>query len=99
MFNRGEHPMMVFDRDGNFLRSWGEGQYPRAHGLHIDDDTLYLTDDGGIPKPVVPAQAGTHNTVTPLPMAHGAINCSGSYLTANTDHSKMYTLYTGGDHE
>ena len=47
-FNRGEHPMMVFDRDGNFLRSWGEGQYPRAHGLHIDvDDTLYLTDDGG----------------------------------------------------
>ena len=25
-FNRGEHPMMVFDRDGNFLRSWGEGQ-------------------------------------------------------------------------
>jgi hypothetical protein len=24
-FNRGEHPVMVFDRDGNFLRSWGEG--------------------------------------------------------------------------
>ncbi len=48
VFNRGEHPMMVFDREGNFLRSWGEGQYPRAHGLHIDvDDTLYLTDDGG----------------------------------------------------
>ena len=41
VFNRGAHPMMVFDRDGNFLRSWGEGQYPRAHGLHIDtDDTL-----------------------------------------------------------
>jgi DNA-binding beta-propeller fold protein YncE len=48
VFNRGEHPMMVFDRDGNFLRSWGEGSYPRPHGLHIDvDDTLYLTDDGG----------------------------------------------------
>jgi DNA-binding beta-propeller fold protein YncE len=48
VFNRGEHPMMVFDRDGQFLRSWGEGQYPRAHGLHIDaDDMLYLTDDGG----------------------------------------------------
>ncbi|HXR57834.1 MAG TPA: peptidyl-alpha-hydroxyglycine alpha-amidating lyase family protein [Burkholderiales bacterium] len=48
VFNRGAHPMIVFDRDGNFLRSWGEGQYPRAHGLHIDaDDTLFLTDDGG----------------------------------------------------
>src|SRR5262249_29749922 len=22
-FNRGEHPMIVFDRNGNFLRSWG----------------------------------------------------------------------------
>ena len=47
VFNRGEHPMMVFDRDGNFLRSWGEGVFPRAHGLHIaPDDTLWLTDDG-----------------------------------------------------
>jgi DNA-binding beta-propeller fold protein YncE len=48
VFNRGEHPMMVFDREGKFLRSWGEGQYPRAHGLHIDaEGNLYLTDDGG----------------------------------------------------
>jgi hypothetical protein len=47
-FNRGEHPMLVFDREGNFLRSWGEGQYPRAHGVHIGpDDSIYLTDDGG----------------------------------------------------
>ena len=47
-FNRGEHPVMVFDRDGNFLRSWGEGQYPRAHGVHMGpDDSIYLTDDGG----------------------------------------------------
>jgi hypothetical protein len=46
VFNRGEHPMIVFDRHGNFLRSWGEGQFPRAHGLHIDaHDILYLTDD------------------------------------------------------
>src|SRR6266436_4031641 len=47
-FSRGEHPIMVFDRDGNFLRSWGEGQYPRAHGVHMGpDDSIYLTDDGG----------------------------------------------------
>ena len=47
-FNRGEHPMIVFDREGNFLKSWGEGSFPRAHGIHIDaDDILYLTDDGG----------------------------------------------------
>jgi len=46
-FNRGEHPMMVFDRDGSFLNSWGEGLWPRAHGLHMGpDDSLYMTDDG-----------------------------------------------------
>src|SRR5438045_8826353 len=28
VFNRGVHPMMVFDREGNFLRSWGEGRIP-----------------------------------------------------------------------
>jgi len=47
VFNRGEHPMIVFDRDGNFLSSWGEGVFSRAHGLHMGpDESLYLTDDG-----------------------------------------------------
>lgn len=47
VFNRGEHPMIVLDRDGNFIRSFGEGLFSRAHGLHIDaDDNLYCTDDG-----------------------------------------------------
>ena len=47
VFNRGEHPMIVFDREGNFLRSWGEGLFKRAHGIHIGaDESLYCTDDG-----------------------------------------------------
>ena len=46
VFNRGEHPMIVFDRDGNFLRSWGEGVFPRAHGVFMaPDETIWLTDD------------------------------------------------------
>jgi len=46
VFNRGEHPMIVFDREGNFLRSWGEGIFPRAHGITMGpDDTIYCTDD------------------------------------------------------
>jgi len=45
-FTRGEHPVIIFDRDGAFLRSWGEGQVRRAHGITIDaDDTVWLTDD------------------------------------------------------
>ncbi len=47
VFNRGAHPMIVFDRDGNFLRSWGEGLFSKPHGLHVGpDDCLYCTDDG-----------------------------------------------------
>src|SRR5215831_15457873 len=47
VFNRGTHPMVVFDRDGNFIASWGEDVFSRAHGLHIAaDDNLYCTDDG-----------------------------------------------------
>jgi len=46
VFNRGDHPVMVFDRDGTFLRSWGEGVFARAHGITIGpDDAIYCTDD------------------------------------------------------
>jgi streptogramin lyase len=46
-FSRGAHPVCVFDRDGNFLHSWGEGVFSRPHGLHMaPDDTVWLTDDG-----------------------------------------------------
>jgi hypothetical protein len=47
VFHRGEHPLMVFDRAGNFQRSWGERMFRRAHGVHMGpDETIYLTDDG-----------------------------------------------------
>jgi len=47
-FNRGEHPVMVFDRDGTFVNSWGEGLFARPHGLFIGaDDAAYCTDDLG----------------------------------------------------
>jgi DNA-binding beta-propeller fold protein YncE len=46
VFNRGEHPVIQFDRDGAFLRGWGEGIVRRAHGVTIGpDDSVWLTDD------------------------------------------------------
>ena len=46
VFNRGDHPMIVFDREGNFVRSWGEGVFSRAHGITFGpDDSVYCTDD------------------------------------------------------
>lgn len=47
VFNRSDHPLMVFDREGNLLRSMGEGLFTRPHGIDIGDDgAIYLTDDG-----------------------------------------------------
>jgi DNA-binding beta-propeller fold protein YncE len=48
VLTRGEHPIMVFDREGNYLRSFGEGDFSnRTHGLYIaHDDTLLCADDG-----------------------------------------------------
>jgi NHL repeat len=46
VFNRGAHPVVVFDREGNFLRAWGEGMFRRPHGITVGpDDALWLTDD------------------------------------------------------
>ncbi len=45
VYHRGKNPLIVFDRDGNFLKSWGEGVVTEAHGIHIDGkDTVYCTD-------------------------------------------------------
>jgi len=46
VYNRGEHPLIIFDREGNFLTSWGEGVLTRGgHGIFIDaDDYVYLAD-------------------------------------------------------
>ena len=43
-----DNPMIVFDRDGNFLRTWGKGTFSnRTHGVFIGpDDSVYCTDDG-----------------------------------------------------
>lgn len=46
VFTRGEHPVVVFDHDGRFLRSWGEGLVRRAHAITIDaEEMVWLTDD------------------------------------------------------
>ena len=47
VFNRGEHPVIVFDRDGRFLNSWGEGIFKTPHGIYMGrDDRIYLADTG-----------------------------------------------------
>ena len=46
VFTRTDHPVLVFDSEGQFLYSWGESQFARPHGIVIGpDDAVYCTDD------------------------------------------------------
>jgi DNA-binding beta-propeller fold protein YncE len=46
VFCRGEHPLIVFDKDGKFIDAWGEGEFARPHGIYISPaDELFLVDD------------------------------------------------------
>ena len=48
-FCRAKHPVLVYDRAGRFLRSWGEGVFTmRTHGITVGpDDSVYCVDDAG----------------------------------------------------
>lgn len=47
VFCRGEHPVIVFDKDGHFLDAWGEGTFTTPHGIFIDrQDRVHLVDCG-----------------------------------------------------
>lgn len=44
--NRGAHPLTIWDADGNFVSSWGEGTFGDPHQVYIDkDDHVWITDD------------------------------------------------------
>jgi DNA-binding beta-propeller fold protein YncE len=48
LMTRQDARVIVYDREGNFLRSWGEEIFtPRTHGIAIGpDDMVYTVDDG-----------------------------------------------------
>ena len=46
-FQRKDPPILVFDQEGNFLNSWGNGAFVMTHGISIGSDNMaYLTDTG-----------------------------------------------------
>ena len=44
VFQRTDIPVMVFDREGNYLSRWGIGAIADPHGMTIADDIVYITD-------------------------------------------------------
>jgi DNA-binding beta-propeller fold protein YncE len=47
LFTRYPHRVLVYNRDGNYLRHWGDDIFSMAHGLTIGpDDRVYCVDNG-----------------------------------------------------
>jgi DNA-binding beta-propeller fold protein YncE len=47
LFTRFDSRILVYERDGAFVKAWGEGIFPGAHGLTIGpDDRVYCVDNG-----------------------------------------------------
>ena len=46
IFSRGEHPVTIWDTEGNFISSWGEGTFSaNPHGIYIaPNDNVWLVD-------------------------------------------------------
>jgi sugar lactone lactonase YvrE len=45
VYSRSDHPMIVFDRSGNFITTWGEDVLQDAHGIYIDkEDNIFCTE-------------------------------------------------------
>ena len=43
-FQRKDPPVIIFDRDGNYLSSWGNGSFMFPHSIYIANDVIYVTD-------------------------------------------------------
>jgi DNA-binding beta-propeller fold protein YncE len=44
VFQRKDPPVVIFDREGNYLGAWGSGEVRDPHGLKIVDGIVYTTD-------------------------------------------------------
>jgi DNA-binding beta-propeller fold protein YncE len=50
VFHRGRRgdPLIVFDKDGRYLRSWGKGMFANPHNIRFDrEENLWITDNQG----------------------------------------------------
>jgi hypothetical protein len=92
VFNRGKNPMIVFDRHGNYLRSWGADIFSHAHGIHMaPDGTIYCTDDGDhtvrqvTPEGRVLMQLGVPGKASPFMSGQPFNRCTHTALSPTGD--------------
>jgi DNA-binding beta-propeller fold protein YncE len=73
IFHRGRRPVAVFDKNGKFLRSWGNRRVETAHGLRIDHQGNVWTTD-----------LDTHQVVKHDPTGKVLLSLGKAYVAGNT---------------
>ena len=47
VLQRGKEPLLMFDKEGKFIRAWGESLFKVPHGLRVDQEGHIWTTDNG----------------------------------------------------
>jgi len=103
VYSRSEHPMIVLDKDGNFVKSWGDDILKDAHGIYIDaDDTVFcverethcmrtFTSDGELLSTLgTPDQVGAEGEPFNLPTDVGFDSTGMMYLTDGYGNARVH---------
>ena len=107
VYSRSDHPMIVLDKDGSFVKSWGDDVLKDAHGIYIDaDDTVFcverethcmrtFTADGELLSTLgTPDQQGAEGEPFNLPTDVGFDSSGMMYLTDGYGNARVHK-YTG----
>lgn len=110
VYSRSEHPMVVFDRDGNFVKSWGDDVLEDAHGIYIDaEDYVYcverethcmhkFTSDGELLMTVgTPHQMGEPGDPFRLPTDVAFDSQGFMYITDGYDNARVHKYTPDGE--
>ena len=110
-YSRSEHPLVVFDREGNFLASWGEDVIKDAHGIFIDsEDNVWCTErethcvfkfnpQGELVLTIgVPGQEGAPGEPFRLPTDLAVASNGDLFISDGYDNARVHKYSAAGEH-
>ena len=96
VLNRGEHPIIVYKKDGTFIGFWGEGMFQNAHGAYIDDQAISTASTGTATSSGSSPQTGSSSSHGGSPGTAPASSTSPTASGSERGRSTSRTVRTTG---